>query len=402
LAVASIRERTGANGLKSYTVNWRDPETGPQSRTYSEKDFLKKGRPASEAEEKAIELKDFLDANGNTFKLAAKAKVKKDSTAPTVAKVVEDHINLLRKPRPGTVSQYRSYLEHHIAPGEFGKTPVDRVTVESVVHWMDGLVAVSRANQPTGQPLSRKTKANIHSLVSDAFKRAVASKKMESNPARGLAEADTDEAEEDLVYLSEDDIKMLEDEIDEPYKLFIRTLGLTGMRYAEATAVRKRDVRVTNETKGGEPWKRATIRVTRAWQDGGKGVGEVIGPPKTKKGVRNIECNRRLSEALIAHMEALGREDLLFQRPTGEYLRNSWFHKEVWQPLMKRLMAEKKLDEKPRIHDMRAAHTTHLLDRNVPVHKVQARLGHEDPKTTLKIYSRLGRDYGTEAADALD
>jgi integrase len=269
---------------------------------------------------------------------------------------------------------------------------VDR---EAVILWMDGLVAQSRANQPTGQALSRKTKANIHALLSDAFKTAVAAKRMDSNPARGVAEADTEEAEEDMVYLSEDDLQMLEHEISDDYKLFIRTLGLTGMRYAEATAVRKRDVKVAADG-------RCTIRITRAWKDGGTGVGEVVGPPKSKKAVRNIPCSMSLSVDLVAHMETLDREDLLFQRPTGEYLRNSWFHKEQWQPLMLRLLAEDKLERKPRIHDIRAAHTTHLLEKNIPVHEVQARMGHEDPKTTLKIYARIGKNSGLAAADAFD
>jgi integrase len=379
--VASIRSRATKKG-ESHTVTWRDPEAGLKSRTFDDK-------------QKAQELKDFLDSNGNSFKLAAKAKIRKDSTAPTVAEVVEDHINLLRKPQPGTVSKYRRHLANHIAPSDLGKTPVDRVDREAVILWMDGLVTMSRANQPTGQPLSRKTKANIHALLSDAFKTAVAAKRMEGNPARGLAEADTEEAEEDMVYLSEDDLKMLGDEIDDDYKLFIRTLGLTGMRYAEATAVRKRDVRVADNG-------RCIFRITRAWKDGGTGIGEVVGPPKSRKAVRNIPCSMSLSADLVNHMETLERDDLLFQRPTGEYLRNSWFHKEYWQPLMKRLLAEEKLERKPRIHDIRAAHTTHLLEKNIPVHEVQARMGHEDPKTTLKIYARIGKNSGLAAADAFD
>jgi hypothetical protein len=154
--MASIRIRQKAKGGESYTVDDKS---------------------------KAQELKDFLDSNGNSFKLAAKAKIRKDSTAPTVA----DHINLLRKPQPSTVSKCRQQLANHIAPSDLGKTPVDRVDREAVILWMDGLVAQSRANQPTGQPLSRKTKANSHALLSDAFKVA---KRLDGNPARGLAAAE--------------------------------------------------------------------------------------------------------------------------------------------------------------------------------------------------------------------
>lgn len=396
--MASIQTRPRADGRASYRVVWRDPEGGLKSKTYAEPQYT-----AAEARDKAEELKNFLDANGNSFKVAAKAKVKKDSTKPTVSEVVRRHIDLLRKPQPGTITKYRGYLTNHIVPSDFGRTPVDRVSKESVITWMDELKVVSRANQPTGQPLSRKTKVNVHALVSDAFKTAVDEGVMTKNPARGVAEADMEEAEAEYVYLSEDDLRMLETEITEPYRLFIRTLSLTGLRYSEATALRRRDVKITPERdSAGDSWQRATIRVTRAWKNGGKGNGEVIGPPKSKKSVRNVECNRRLSSALIPHLATLDRDDYLFQRPNGDYLRNSWFHKEVWQPMMGRLLEEGKLFDKPRIHDIRAAHTTHLLDANVPVHRVQARLGHESPTTTLKIYSRLGKNFGTESADALD
>jgi hypothetical protein len=50
-------------GGTSYTLTWRDPDTGLESRPFTDP-------------EKARELKDYLDANGNSFKLEAKAKAK--------------------------------------------------------------------------------------------------------------------------------------------------------------------------------------------------------------------------------------------------------------------------------------------------------------------------------------
>jgi len=90
----------------------------------------------------------------------------------------------------------------------------------------------------------------------------------------------------------------------------------------------------------------------------------------------------------------------VFTRPDGEYVRNSRFHKEIWQPLMGKLVG-KELDRKPWIHEIRHAHCTHLLDANVPVHVVQARMGHEDPQTTLRVYARLAKASDAAAADAL-
>jgi integrase len=374
--VASIRTRPKKGG-ESHTVTWRDPEQGLKSRTFDDK-------------AKAVELKDFLDANGNSFKLAAKAKVRKDSTAPTVYEVVVRHIDLLRKPQPGTIDKYRRMAAGHIDGSDLGKTPVDKVTKAAVIDWLDELKVQKGANQKVGAPLSRKSKQNIHALLSAAFVTAMDAETMTRNPAKGVAEADLNEARE-AVYLSPEDLVMLSERIDPHYSLFIRFLSGTGLRYSEATALRRRDIAV----KDG----RAVVHVTRAWKSVGK--GEEIGPPKTKKAKRNVTCNAGLSADLIEHMQELGLDEFVFQRPDGDYVKNSRFHKEVWQPLMVQLLEDGSLDRKPWIHEIRHAHTTHLLDANVPVHVVQARLGHEDPQTTLRVYARLAKASDAAAADAL-
>jgi len=383
--LASIRFRELKRGGTSYTVTWRDPDDGLKSKTYSRPDYTD-----VEARDKAYELKNFLDANGNSFKLAATAKIRKDSTAPTVAEVVTRHIDLLRKPQPGTIAKYRRMAAAHIDGSDLGKTPVDKVNKAAVIDWLDSLTVQSRANQETGKPLGRKTKGNVHAVLSAAFATAIDEEVMNRNPAKGVAEADLNEAREP-VYLSPEDLTMLADRIDKHYALFIRFLGGTGLRYSEATALRKRDI----STRTG----RAVVSVTRAWKTVGK--GEEIGPPKSKKGRRNVTCNEALSKEIIEHLKTLELDDYVFQRKDGGYVKNSRFHKEVWQPLMGALLEDKSLDRKPWIHEIRHAHCTHLLDANVPVHVVQARMGHEDSSTTLRVYARLAQASDTSAADAL-
>lgn len=375
--MATIQARPRANGTTGYRVVWRDPDSGTKSRTFDDK-------------HKADELKDFLDANGNSFKLAAKAKIRKDSTAPTVSEVVVRHLDLLRKPQPGTIAKYRRMAAAHIDASDLGQTPVDKVTKAAVIDWLDGLTVRRGANQAVGEPLSRKTKQNIHALLSAAFVTAVDAEVMHRNPAKGVAEADLNEARE-AVYLSPEDLAMIADRIDPRYSLFIRFLGGTGLRYSEATALRRRDI----ATRDG----RATVRVSRAWKSVGK--GEEIGPPKTRKANRTVTCNAALSADLAELLQERGPDDLVFQRPDGAYVRNARFHKEVWQPLMAQLLEDGSLDRKPWIHEIRHAHTTHLLDAGVPVHVVQARLGHEDPQTTLRVYARLAKASDAAAADAI-
>lgn len=375
--MATIQTRPRKDGTTGYRVVWRDADKSIRSRTFTDKD-------------KAVELKDFLDANGNSFKVAAVAKIRKDSAAPTVAEIVTGHIDLLRKPQPGTIDKYRRMAAAHIEGSELGKTPIDKVNKAAVIDWLDGLVVQSRANQPTGRPLGRKTKQNIHALLSAAFATAIDAETMTRNPAKGVAEADLNEARE-AVYLSPDDLVMIADRIDPHYSLFIRLLSGTGLRYSEATALRRRDITV----KDG----RASVRVTRAWKSVGR--GEEIGPPKSKKARRTVTCNAKLSADLATHLQTLELDEFVFQRPDGQYVRNSAFHKDTWQPLMSELLEDGSLDRKPWIHEIRHAHTTHLLEANVPVHVVQARLGHEDANTTLRVYARLAKASDAAAADAL-
>lgn len=382
--MATIQTRPRADGHASYRVVWRDPEEGPKSKTYAPPDYSD-----VEARDKANELKAFLDANGNSYKIAKTAKIRKDSTAPTVYEVVVRHIDLLRKPQPGTIAKYRRMAAAHIEGSDLGLTPVDKVNKAMVIDWLDGLLVQSRANQPTGQPLGRKTKGNVHAVLSAAFATAIDEEVMHRNPAKGVSEADLNEAREP-VYLSPEDLTMLAERVDPHYSLFIRFLGGTGLRYSEATALRRRDITIKNG--------RASVRVSRAWKAADK--GEELGPPKSKKGNRTVTCNAALSAALEEHLKPLGLDDFAFTRPDGTYVKNSRFHKEVWQPLMGELVG-KELDRKPWIHEIRHAHCTHLLDANVPVHVVQARMGHEDPQTTLRVYARMSAPSDAAAADAL-
>ena len=52
-----------------------------------------------------------------------------------------------------------------------------------------------------------------------------------------------------------------------------------------------------------------------------------------------------------------------------------------------------------RLHDLRHLHATTLLLSGVPVHVVEARLGHADPAITLRVYAHVIRTAEAAAAD---
>jgi hypothetical protein len=81
--MASIRKRTKKDGSTSFMVCWRDPvnrsEQGITLPTESE----------------AITLKRLLDANNQSFEIAQHAMLANQTNAPTVAAVIQEHIDLL-------------------------------------------------------------------------------------------------------------------------------------------------------------------------------------------------------------------------------------------------------------------------------------------------------------------
>lgn len=359
---------------------WRDPELGLKSRTYGH-----------DERDKAKDLKDFLDANGNSLRLAQESKLRKDSEAPTVSEMVLNHITLLTKPQPGTVAKYRRITAAHIDTAELGGMPIDRVKAAHVQEWFAGMLAAPRHRGGEVKQLSAKSRKNVHGLLSAAFKRAVADEVLSRNPAAGISSPETIEAREP-VYLSPADLDLLVERTEKHYRLFMKLLAKSGLRYSEATALRRSDIRVADG--------RCTIVVSRAWKD--TGAGEVVGIPKSKRSRRNVPLGVKFSAELIPHLETLALSDLAFTKPRGSRIDNSSFHKDVWQPLVKVLVKEKLLARAPWIHEIRHAHATHLLERGIPIQDVQGRLGHEDPQTTLRVYARLTSSGALAAADALD
>lgn len=377
--MATIQTHVAKDGTESYKVVWREPgDKKLKSRRFPDFD-------------KARTLKDFLDANGNSFKVASESKRVMDSKVPRVSEIVDQHIALLTKPQPGTIQRYKNLAKAHVQGSALGAMGVDRVTKKDVIDWMAGLRAAKGANIDEGAELSQRTKKNVHALLSTAFNTAVDNGVMERNPAKGIGDPDLHKSREP-VYLSEDDLEIIEEAMPERYKLFIRFLGKTGLRYSEATALRKRDIRVTGE--------RCTVMVTRAWKN--TGAGEEIGLPKTKKGERQVNCGPKLSASLIEHMKDMRPGEFVFTRPSGEFLRNSYFHKNVWQPVISKLVEDGDLDDKPWIHEIRKAHTTHLLQKGHPVKDVQERLGHQDPQTTLRIYAQVTTESDIRAGELID
>lgn len=218
--MASISRRKRKDGTTGYNVFWKEPGHRNQSnRTF-------------DTESEALTLKNFLDAN-NTFSLAARAARDLRSTAPTVAEIVAESINLLTGIEPGTVSKYRSIARIHIQDSSIGHVPVDRLDRGRVIAWFND---IDRA---------AKTKRNIQAVLSSGLKHAMRRKLISENVAEGIKPPRSSLRKREPVFLTDEQVRLLRRGLPSHYRLLLDFLLGTGLRYSEAAALTPQAFRVT-------------------------------------------------------------------------------------------------------------------------------------------------------------
>jgi integrase len=368
--MATTRKRFRTDGSTAYNVMWRDPQTGKQrSQTFDD---------SSGAET----LRNFLNANGQSFALAVEAAADLRSTAPRVRHVVAEHIDHITGIEPGTRFRYRKLLQNHIDV-QLGSIPVDRLKRSQVLAWFEAL------------PVADKTRKNIHALLSASLETAVSRRLVTENVAKGIRGPKSLVRTREPVFMSKAQVEVLADTIDPRYSTLIRFFAASGLRYSEATALRRRDVRKHEDG-------RYVVHVTRAWKKIENGFE--IGGPKSPKSRRTVALQRSLTPAIAAQLDGLRPDDLVFQNTKGDWLRSDAFRRVYWLPTMQLLLdreAEPYFDQAPTPHDLRHTHASWLIEAGVPLPVIQVRLGHESITTTVDTYGHLAIGADSKAADLL-
>lgn len=292
---------------------------------------------------------------------------------PTMAQMLKTHVENLTGVETRTKDDYlsvagRTWLK------QLGSLRVDEVTRADIAKFVNGM---------TGAP---KTVKNAHSILSAVMESALREGYIATNPARGtrLPRA----GEQDVIenrYLTHAEFDALYVKVPEHYKSLVLLLFGTGLRWSEATALQVHDV----NTEAG------TLRVVRAWKKEGRG-GWKIGPPKSLASRRTIALPAEVVATCKVLIHDRAGDEWLFTTPTGKVVRHNNFYTRVWVEACKAA----KLSPRPRIHDARHTHASWLLNQGVRLEVIQDRLGHDDFKTTRKVYSHLMPDMLKEAGAA--
>lgn len=281
--------------------------------------------------------------------------------------------------RPRTVHLYRWTLGKHITP-HLGGVPLNRIDTPMVREWRSRLLA-------DGVSLTMAAKA--YRLLRAILMTAVNEDELiRINPCRVVG-ADQEKAAERPV-LSVPQIFTLAERMPDRFRALILVTTFGCLRWGEAVALQRQDVDLVA----------GTVRVRQAFVEH-RGTGLILGPPKSRAGVRTIALPKAALPMLKQHVSShVGEAPEAFVF-TGESCRNLWrgnFNKLVKWPEAVAAVGVPGLH----FHDLR--HTGNTLASRAPgasLRDIMARLGHDSPCAAL-IYQHANREADQGIADAID
>ena len=298
------------------------------------------------------------------------------------------------------VERYDQLLRTHVLPtlGERKLQQIDSTDIDKLYLSLDGKI-------------SPRTIRHVHSVLNACLGAAVRTKKLAINPMESITKAPSPGESNHGIALDDEQLKTLVQGF-KGSALFgiVSVAAFTGARRNEILALRWSDL---------EP-QTQELKIERALEET-KAHGLRIKGPKKESHKRKIRIDDDLLALLLAerdkHLRMIaGLPDsatvdlsliklpegaLMFPNPPGPGKELTFTAPRRPRVVTKEFARKaRKLGFKLRLHDLRGTHETLLLDRNVPVHVVAARCGH-DPAVLLRNYAKRTRKADTSAASVI-
>lgn len=252
---------------------------------------------------------------------------------------------------------------------------VGDVTPQQVRLWHE---AAARTARPTALVQSYR-------LLRALLNVAVADEVLATNPCR-LRAAGIAKSARPSRALTVAEVQALAGKVPARYRALVLTLAFGGLRFGEATALRRRDVSADG----------VTVTVTRSVKR--VGGSWLVGPPKTEAGVRTVALPAFVAAAVAEHLDEhvdAGPTALVFGTSSGTFLAGSNFNS-----TFRRAVDACGLDP-VRIHELRHTGATLAAATGASTKDLMHRLGHSSPAAAL-IYQHASTGRDSEIARALD
>ncbi|GAA4078998.1 site-specific integrase [Actinomadura miaoliensis] len=176
---------------------------------------------------------------------------------------------------------------------------------------------------------------------------------------------------------------------DDRLRAFILLAAFASLRWGEITALRRCDIDLINRT----------VRVRAAFVEQANGR-MLLGPPKSRAGVRTVSIPAAIVPHLVAHLNRYvrpGDDALVFTGIKGGPMRRSGFNKITrWKYVVEALGVPNL-----HFHDLRHTGNTLAADMGVSTKNLMARMGHDNERAALR-YQHRSNSADRAIADGLD
>ncbi len=172
------------------------------------------------------------------------------------------------------------------------------------------------------------------------------------------------------------------------FRALVLLTAFATLRWEEVTALRRCDIAEDGS------WVRVSFAHTEV-----VGRGIVVGPPKSRAGVRTISIPKVVRAELVDHLAAFvgpNPTDLVFTGPKGAPLRRGNFNTLVrWVDTVKAMGAAGL-----HFHDLRHTGNLFAAQSGASTKDLMARMGHDDMRAAL-IYQRATSEADRRIADRI-
>jgi len=272
---------------------------------------------------------------------------------------------------PKSKEFYNSLWRIHIEP-TFGNSPIKTLTAHSINQW-----AIKKATGPDATTSTGRIE-KAQELLATLLDYCVDLNLIPKNVARKangkvnkLKAISTDKKRPATALTTKELLKLASE--CTPFRQLVLVMGLCGLRWGEAIALRPIDI---DPAKG-------TIMVSRSISEIGGNF--TIQDTKTHKS-RIVVIPEKLKEELLLLAMTKESEELLFSN-NGKYLSNAIFHQTVYKPAIKRAGVPKVT-----IHDLRHTTASIAIANGANVLVLARMLGHSTPTVTLNTYGHMFKE----------
>ncbi|WP_168627353.1 site-specific integrase [Cryobacterium sp. BB307] len=276
--------------------------------------------------------------------------------------------------RPATIHEYRRLIAGPLAP--LAPRLLADITPAVVRTWRTDLLDTGRKTQTS----------RAYGLLNAIMGTAVSDGLIALNPCTIKGGQSTNTGRK-VLPPTDAELDTILDTITPRFRALVLVAAWGGLRYGEATELRRKDVTITRDDSGEVSLIR--VRVDRAVTHTSD-AGFQVGPPKSEAGIRTVALPPHTNGELLAHLEEhTGRfpDSLLFPAADGSsHLGQSTFTKH-WYPARRAAGRE----DMP-FHALRHYAGTRYAQTGASLRETMTRLGHSSTSAAMRYQHATGRD----------